>query len=157
MVNSMSGGPMSRGMMRMMGMGDMANAVNNVDEYMPQGMEKIQTIAMQAQRDAVARGKDIFNDTDLGNSGLSCNSCHPNGATTGGTVPLPMRAQYKIRIPDLHGAAATFPKFKVPSGAVISLEQMNNNCTRMFVMGSHLSEEESNALAAYVASLDGGN
>lgn len=99
MTNMMKGGPMSRGMMRMMGMGDMASALNNVDDLMPKGMSEIQKIAIAEQKKAVSHGEKIFNDPEIGNSGLSCNSCHPDGGTTGGSVPLPMRAQFKVRVP----------------------------------------------------------
>lgn len=80
-------------------MGDMASALNNVDDLMPKGMSEIQKIAIAEQKKAVSHGEKIFNDPEIGNSGLSCNSCHPDGGTTGGSVPLPMRAQFKVRVP----------------------------------------------------------
>ena len=54
------------------------------------------------------QGKAIFNDPKLGKSGMSCNSCHPNGGTTGGQM-------MGMAIPTLKGAAATFPKYKASS------------------------------------------
>ncbi|MDP3939427.1 MAG: hypothetical protein Q8R92_15005, partial [Deltaproteobacteria bacterium] len=82
-------------------------------------------------------------------------SCHPNGGTTGGETQLPMTS-YMVPIPDLRGAAGTFPKFKVPNNRVITLEEMDTNCLRMFVLGDYISDEDSNALAMYVTSLSKG-
>lgn len=58
----------------------------------------------------------------------------------------------EMAIPDLHSSAATYPKFKVPNDAVITLTEMNNNCIVMFQMGKPLAlgSQESRDLAAYV-------
>ncbi|MFQ5664843.1 MAG: hypothetical protein ACE5I7_00265 [Candidatus Binatia bacterium] len=142
-------------MMRMMGMGDMADALGNVNELIPMAAHQRQALIAKTQAETLRRGNEIFHDKELGNSGLACASCHPNGGTTGGEAQLPM-TEFRVPIPDLHGAAATFPKFKVPSGRVITLEQMDTNCLRMFVMGRGLSDEDSDALAMYVTSFSKG-
>lgn len=144
-----------RFMMRMMGMSDMADALGNVNTLIPMPAHDREKLMARAQADSLKRGKEIFHDTTLGNSGLACASCHPGGGTTGGEAQLPM-TDFRVPIPDLHGAAATFPKFKVPNGRVITLEQMDTNCLRMFVMGPYLSSSDSDALALYVTSLSKG-
>lgn len=142
-------------MMRMMGMSDMANALTNVNELIPMPAHQRDALIAKTEAQTFERGKKIFHDKDLGNAGLACASCHPGGGTTGGEAQLPM-TDFRVPIPDLHGAAATFPKFKIPNGGVITLEQMDTNCLRMFVMGDYLSAEDSHALAMYVTSLSKG-
>ncbi|MFQ6041906.1 MAG: hypothetical protein ACE5PV_13695 [Candidatus Poribacteria bacterium] len=99
----------------------------------------------------IEQGKALFNDTTLGTTGASCNSCHPNGGTGGGEV-------MGMKIKDLHGAAATFPKYKNQAKAVIILSQMNNMCITMLMKGRALKFDspEAIALAAYVTSLSNG-
>lgn len=141
-------------------------ALANIDMGMKMmaDMEAMMKHVMMKQQEALAYGKEIFNDPALAGAtrGLSCNSCHPDGATTGGEAEIPPMMGYpgwKLPIPGLIGAAATFPKFKVPNGEVISLAQMNNNCLVMFSGGTHrlpLNAKESHALNLYVTSLSEG-
>jgi cytochrome c553 len=100
---------------------------------------------------AMEKGKALFNDTKLGKTGTSCNSCHPGGGSSGGQV-------MGMEIPSLKGAAATFPKYKKPAKRVITLEQMNNMCIEMIMEGKplKLGSDEAVALAAYVTSLSNG-
>ena len=72
----------------------------------------------------ITKGKELFSDTKLGKSGMSCNSCHPNGGTTGGQM-------MSMTIPAVKGAAATFPKYKPMAKDVITLQQMQNMCIQM--------------------------
>ncbi|MBM3242613.1 c-type cytochrome [Candidatus Poribacteria bacterium] len=99
----------------------------------------------------IEQGKALFNDTTLGTTGMSCNSCHPDGGTAGGEM-------MGMKVKDLHGAAATFPKYKNQAKAVITLEQMNNMCITMPMKGRalKLDSPEAIALAAYVTSLSNG-
>lgn len=99
----------------------------------------------------IARGKAIFNDPKLGKSGSSCNSCHPNGGTTGGQL-------MGMAIPSLKGSAATFPKYKANAKSVITLQQMNNICIQTIMKGTplKLDSADSVALSAYVTSLSNG-
>ncbi|MBD3184811.1 c-type cytochrome [Candidatus Poribacteria bacterium] len=98
--------------------------------------------------EVIAKGKALFNDTKLGTTGTSCNSCHPNGETTGGQM-------MDMKIPTLKGAAATFPKFKESAKRVITLSMMNNMCISMIMEGKSLKldSEEMVALTTYVTSL----
>ena len=100
---------------------------------------------------AIDKGKALYNDTELGKTGASCNSCHPGGGTTNGQVMV-------MAVPPLSGAAATFPKYKKSAKRVITLSQMNNLCIAMIMEGKplNLESEEAVALAAYVTSLSNG-
>ncbi len=100
---------------------------------------------------AIEKGKALFNDEKLGKTGTSCNSCHPGGDSSGGTV-------MGMEIPSLKGAAATFPKYKKPANGVIILSQMNNICIEMIMEGEplKLDSDEAIALAAYVTSMSNG-
>lgn len=141
--------------------GDMTKALANVDRAM-NDMEGTRKRAMEKQQMAIAKGKALFNDSGLGKNGLSCNSCHPGGGTTGGETEIKKKmghGPYKLPIPSLIGAAARFPKFKVPNNEVITLAQMDNNCIRMFMKGKRLplDSPESFYLAAYVSSFSDGD
>ena len=141
----------------------MRMALDNMSKVMvdmPDG-ERMQYMA-QKQREGVEQGRGLFNSTSLGTSNTSCNSCHPGCASNGGSTQIPMAlsngARPSLPIPTLVGAAATFPKYKVPNDSVITLAVMNNNCLQMFMKGSplDLAGEDSRHLAAYVASLSNG-
>lgn len=67
------------------------------------------------------KGKAPFNDPNLGTTGASCNSCHPNGGTTGGEFS-------GMKISHLHGVAATFPKYIKTANRIVTLAEMNNLC-----------------------------
>lgn len=117
--------------------------------------------AASKEAEALRIGKELFNDPNLGRKALACNSCHPAGGTTGGEAEIQKRmghGPYRLPIPSLIGAAARFPKYKVPQDGVITLAQMNNNCLRMFMDGKRLplDSPESSYLAAYVTSLSEG-
>ncbi len=144
----------------------MEEALKNIDMGMKMmgDMQMMMQTVMKKQEEAQAYGEQLFNDATLAGAtrGISCNGCHPSGGTTGGEAEIPAMMGYpgwKIPIPSLQGAAATFPKFKVPNAEVISLAQMNNNCLMMFGGGKHrlpLNGKESHALALYVTSLSKG-
>lgn len=107
--------------------------------------------ADEEQIKAIDKGRTLFVNTKLGKSGMSCNSCHPGGATTGGEV-------MGVYIPSLKGAAATFPKYKAVAKRVITLSQMNNICIEMMLKGKplKLDGDEAIALTAFVTSLSNG-
>lgn len=95
-------------------------------------------------------GKALFNDPKLGTTGGTCNTCHPNGGTIGGKAG-------DMPIPDLHGSAATFPKFKQWAGKEITLAEMNNFCITQILKGKPLDVEstEMKSLNAYLQTLEG--
>ena len=141
-------------------------AMRNMDKYMG-SMDAMRTKLPQAmmskQKSSVSHGKELFNNTRLSTNSRSCATCHPGGGTTGGTVTTPMKSEltgkpYELPVASLVGAAATFPKFKVPSDTVITLSEMSNNCIMMF-MGAKplpLHSQEARDLTAYITSLSNG-
>lgn len=140
--------------------GKMDLALANIDKAMGD-MNATKQRAMAKTAEVMRIGKELYNDADLGKKGLSCNSCHPGGGTTGGEAEIKKKmghGPYKLPIPSLIGAAAHFPKFKIPNNEVISLAHMDNNCIRMFMGGKRLplNSPESFYLAAYVSSFSDG-
>lgn len=142
--------------------GTMDEALGNMKKVMMLDMNGRKQYMMKKEAEALTLGKKLFFDTSLSENGRNCNSCHPNGATTGGEVEIPEKmghGPYKLPIPTLIGASARFPKFKVPNNKVITLEMMDNNCIRMFMGGKRLplDSPESYYLAKYVTSLSNGD
>jgi len=140
--------------------------MKNMDKYMGSKdamMTELPKAMMSKQEGSSERGKKLFNSTKLSTNGQTCNSCHPGGGTTGGMVQTPMKSEltgkpYDLPVPSLVGAAATFPKFKVPNDRVVGLREMNSNCTMMFLAAKPLpvNSQEAIDLAAYVTSLSKG-
>ncbi|MEE9532838.1 MAG: hypothetical protein V3W06_00335 [Acidimicrobiia bacterium] len=118
---------------------------------------------MQQQQESIQRGTALFSNASIGRNGQTCNACHPGGGTTGGEAEIAMRGRFpmnpRLPIPTLAGAAATFPKYKVPNDAVITLATMDNNCIKMFMMGEglDLAGQQAHDLAAYVSTLSNGD
>ena len=141
---------------------EMKDSLANMDKMMGMDMAARRRHMTEEQEKAVAIGRDLFSDARLGSNGNSCTSCHPGGKTIGGETEVPKKmghGPYKIPIPSLIGAAARFPKYKVPSDRVITLAMMDNNCMRMFMKGKRLplDSPESYYLAMYVMSLSNGD
>ncbi len=139
-------------------------AMKNMDKYMVNMdamMKKLPMALKGSQEATMKRGEELFNNAKaLGTNGQACASCHPGGGTTGGEVETPMASEvtgkpYKLPVPTLVGAAATFPKFKVPNDQVITLTDMANNCIMMFMAAQPMDPKssEARALTAYVSSL----
>ncbi len=139
-------------------------AMKNMDKYMASKQAMMQNLPkrlMSTQKEAIKWGEELFNDKKaLGTNGQACASCHPGGGTTGGEAETPMASEltgkpYKLPIPTLVGAAATFPKYKVPNDQVVTLTDMQNNCIQMFMAAQPLdpTSKEARALTAYVSSL----
>ncbi len=95
----------------------------------PEKVEAMMKMMMTMPPDNVAasieRGKKLYNNSSLGNNktGLSCNSCHPNGGTIGGTSEMEWKGMtMSPKIPTLKGAAAHFPAPRGPMKAVVTLK-----------------------------------
>jgi thiosulfate dehydrogenase len=134
----------------------------NFDKVMGMGKGEAKPYIMKKRSEALTIGRELFQDARLGVNGRSCESCHPGGTTTGGEAEIPKRmghGPYRLPIPSLVGAAARFPKFKVPNDEVITLEMMHNHCIRMFMRGKRLplNSPEAFYLAEYVTSLSNGD
>lgn len=141
----------------------MQMALKNMEKVMlDMKMEDRPKYMMKLQEEAIAHGKKLYSDTGLSTNDRSCNTCHPGGATTSGEAEIPMALKNgmkpKLPIPSLIGAAATFPKYKVPSDAVVQLAEMDNNCIRMFMMGKplDLSSKDARDLVTYISTLSNG-
>jgi len=139
-------------------------AMKNMDKYMATKeamMTMLPARLKESQDGTIAYGEKLFNDKKaLSTNGQACASCHPGGGTTGGEAETPMASEatgkpYKLPIPTLVGAAATFPKFKVPNDQVIDVTDMSNNCIMMFMSAQPLDKKskEARALTAYIATL----
>ncbi|MFQ5601842.1 MAG: hypothetical protein ACE5HS_01085 [bacterium] len=138
-------------------------AMKNMDRFMSSkdAMMKLPSHLKKTQDESIKYGEELFNSKKaLGTNGQACASCHPGGGTTGGEAETPMASEltgkpYKLPIPTLVGAAATFPKFKVPNDAVITVGDMANNCIMMFMAAQPLDpkSKEFKALSAYITSL----
>ncbi len=142
--------------------GTMDEALGNMNAVMGMDMNARQQHMMAAEQQAMELGSNLFNDASLGNNGQTCNSCHPGGGTIGGEAEIAKKmghGPYRLPIPSLLGAAARFPKYKVPNDEVITLPMMNNNCIRMFMKGKRLplNSPESYYLAKYVTSFSNGD
>lgn len=141
-------------------------AMKNMDTYMSsmEAMRGLPEHIMQVQQESIGRGRALFeSQSALGVNGQACASCHPGGGTVGGTVATPMPSEvtgepYQLPVPSLIGAAAAFPKYKVPNDAVITIGDMANNCIMMFMMAKPLNpmSTEFKDLSAYVTSLADG-
>jgi thiosulfate dehydrogenase len=127
-----------------------AQSMANMKRFMALPEAERQRYVKDSQQRSLAHGQRLYESTQLGTNGFSCATCHPRGTTTGGQVPMGELMQAPI--PTLVGAAATFPKFKVPNDSVITLADMNNNCIVMFLQGQPLATDSAEArdLAAYV-------
>lgn len=138
-------------------------AMKNMDRFMStkQAMMGLPKRMQAAQKEALAYGEELFNSKRaLSTNNQACASCHPGGGTTGGEAETPMKSEatgkpYKLPIPSLVGAAATFPKYKIPNDAVITVGDMGNNCIMMFMGAQPLDPKsrEYKGLSAYVSSL----
>lgn len=78
----------------------------------------------------VERGKELWHDRTLGNNGLNCVMCHPNGAVT---------------------HSETYPKYKAQFGRVVSEQEFINWCIVVALQGKNyeLGSEELTALEVY--------
>ncbi len=83
----------------------------------------------------IERGKTLFNDPQLGKTGSSCNSCHPNGKGL--------------------EKSATKKEFSVMGKPVKSLEDVINFCIASAMKGKALDKnsQDMKALVAYIESL----
>lgn len=141
-------------------------AMRNMDKYMAnmEAMQQLPARIKEVQDASIARGKALFeSQSALSTNSMACASCHPGGGTTGGEVETPMPSEvtgqpYMLPVPSLVGSAATFPKFKIPNDAVITIGDMSNNCIMMFMMAKPLDpgSREFKDLSAYLTTLSEG-
>ncbi|MFB0518369.1 MAG: hypothetical protein ACETWC_03700 [Acidobacteriota bacterium] len=97
---------------------------------------------------SVERGKALFMDATLGTSGMSCNSCHPEGGTKEGKMG-------EMTIKPFDNLAAKYPKYIPSAKRVMTLDQINNWCIVKAMKGEALAwdSQKLTDLTAYVASV----
>lgn len=143
------------------------NAQEKPSPYIPEAqvmkmMEMLMAMEPDTLKVSIERGKKLFNDNKLGNNktGLTCNACHPNGGTAGGTSLVEWKGmKMNVPVPTLKGASAHFPAVRGPMKKVVSLKGMNNMCIMTFLKGAPLDENSQEAidLESYVASFSQGS
>ena len=96
-------------------------------------VKPIRTEKIKSLNDAVNLGGKLWKDTKLGNSGLSCDTCHASGNAYNKT------------------ALQTYPHFVSMPNDVVTLDQMINFCMINPMKGDPLSysSKEMTALSAY--------
>jgi cytochrome c len=99
-------------------------------------------------QEAVERGKDLFMDASLGTTGMSCNSCHPDG----GMKPGKMGDK---EIPPFSKLACRYPRYLGMAEKVMTLDQVVNWCIMTPMEGKPLAWDDQRLadLTAYVASV----
>ncbi|MDH5406738.1 MAG: hypothetical protein OEX80_09380 [Candidatus Aminicenantes bacterium] len=115
------------------------------------GNGKLATAQMDPKAElmkSVERGKVLFMDATLGTSGMSCNSCHPEGGTKEGKMG-------EKTIMPFDNLAAKYPKYITSAKRVMTLDQMINWCIVKAMKGEALAwdSQKLTDLTAYVASV----
>jgi len=97
---------------------------------------------------SIANGKKLFNDTSLGTSGVTCNSCHMEGGTKEGKMG-------DMAIPAWDNLAAKYPKYFMMGKRVMTLDQVVQFCIVNPLKGKALAwdDQKLTDLTAYCASV----
>lgn len=97
---------------------------------------------------SVENGKKLFNDKTLGESGMTCNSCHMEGGTKAGMMG-------EKSIPAFDNLAMKYPKFLMMAKRVMTLDQVVNFCIVNPIKGKALAwdDQKLTDLTAYCASV----
>lgn len=97
---------------------------------------------------SIANGKKLFNDTSLGTSGMTCNSCHMEGGTKEGKMG-------DMVIPAWDNLAAKYPRYFKMAERVYTLDQVVNFCIATPLKGKALAwdDQKLTDLTAYCASV----
>lgn len=97
---------------------------------------------------SIENGKKLFNDTTLGTSGMTCNSCHMEGGTKAGKMG-------DMSIPPFDNIAPKYPKYFMMAKKVTTLDQVVNFCIVNPLKGEALAWDDPKLtdLTAYCASV----
>jgi thiosulfate dehydrogenase len=97
---------------------------------------------------SVARGKALFNDTTMGTSGLTCNSCHMEGGTKEGKMEGMTLAAFE-------NLGTKYPRFFKMAERVMTLDQVVIFCIVNPLKGKPPAWDDQRLtdLTAYVASV----
>lgn len=116
--------------------GDLSSdTVTRVERFMALPSAERASFTQQSEQRALAHGHDLFNSPRLGTLGLTCQSCHTDGGTSGGAIGV---GKAELAIPSLKGVAQRYPRFNAATGRVITQTEMQNNCIAMFMKGERL-------------------
>jgi cytochrome c len=107
----------------------------NIDRFMKLSEAERAQQVKHAATQSLKRGQELFSSSRLGALGLSCQSCHANGGTSGGKIGV---GDHELPIPSLKGVAKRYPRFNAATGRVITQTEMQNNCIAMFMKGERL-------------------
>lgn len=116
--------------------------------YAQEKMKKMDTDPTKALAESVENGKKLFNDKALGESGMTCNSCHMEGGTKDGKMG-------DKSVPAFDKLAAKYPKFFMMANRVMTLDQVVNWCIMNPMQGKPLAwdDQKLTDLTAYCASV----
>jgi len=97
---------------------------------------------------SVANGMKLFNDKELGTSGMTCNSCHMEGGTKAGKMG-------EMAVPAWDNLAPQYPKYFMMAKRVMTLDQVVNWCIKEPLKGKPLAwdDQKLTDLTAYCASV----
>lgn len=97
---------------------------------------------------SVENGKKLFNDKELGTSGLTCNSCHMEGGTKEGKMG-------ETVVPAWDNLAPKYPKYFMMAKRVMTLDQVVQFCIVNPLKGKALAwdDQKLTDLTAYCASV----
>ena len=97
---------------------------------------------------SVANGMKLFNDKELGTSGLTCNSCHMEGGTKDGKMG-------ETVVPAWDNLAPKYPQYFMMAKRVMTLEQVVQFCIVNPLKGKALAwdDQKLTDLTAYCASV----
>ncbi|MGD2294417.1 MAG: cytochrome c peroxidase [Candidatus Aminicenantes bacterium] len=97
---------------------------------------------------SVERGQELFNDTGLGTSGMSCNSCHKAGGTEDNKMG-------EMDIPAWDKLATKYPHYFQMAQRVLTLDQVINICITQAMKGEALAwdSQKLTDLTVYCASV----
>ena len=103
----------------------------------------------EVMKASILRGKDLFNDPDLGTNGKTCNDCHAAGGTMEGTMG-------KMVIKPFHEVNEKYPMYWMMADKVMTLDQVINWCIMTPLQGEPLKwdDQKLTDLAAYCASVE---
>ena len=97
---------------------------------------------------SVENGKKLFNDTTLGESGMTCNSCHMEGGTKAGKMG-------EMSVSAFDNLGAKYPGYFMMAKKVMTLDQVVNFCIVNPIQGKALAwdDQKLTDLTAYCASV----
>lgn len=119
-----------------------ADAVARTETHLARAPAERASFVQAEENRALQHGRALFNSPRLGTLGLTCQSCHTDGGTSGGSIGV---GRAELPIPPLKGVALRYPRYNAATGRVITQTEMQNNCIAMFMKGTRLPAESRDA------------